>query len=39
MTARLFGAGLIIAVLWLVFSAYLTPDMRVHFFQQLPFCS
>jgi hypothetical protein len=39
MTVRLLGAVLAIAVLGLVFNAYLSPDMRVYFFQQLPFCS
>ena len=33
------GAILVIALLAVVFNAYLSPDMRVYFFQQLPFCS
>jgi hypothetical protein len=39
MTLRLLGTVLAVAVLGLVFNAYLSPDMRLYFFQQLPFCS
>ena len=39
MILRLLATAVIAAVLLLVFNAYLSPDMRVYFFQQLPFCS